>query len=204
MKYLLSAVSILAALCLGLLIAPLMTPRPKPVEGSLVINQRVYQPQELEERLRSTPYHFDNQGELISDLIYRELLLQEAKKQKINSESEFLAAMRDFYEQSMIKTLLDRQNLFNLNISNARQTPMTSYPRSAKLAWRVGTHNCAISKSAPTKIVSRLTCHQRIRQLIAKVNASKQYPSRWPTLEMRCVSDFCQLSNANSSFPPSA
>jgi len=109
MKYLLSAASILAALCLGLLIAPLLTPRPKPIEGSLVINQRIYQPQELETRLGATPYHFDSRGELISDLIYRELLLQEAKKQAIDSESDFLLSMRDFYEQSMIKTLIDRQ-----------------------------------------------------------------------------------------------
>ncbi len=109
MKYLLSAVSILAALLLGLLIAPLLTPRPIAMEGSLVVNQKIFQPQELAERLKTTPYHFDSKGELLTDLIYRELLLQEAKAQKINTERAFLTSMRDFYEQSMIKTLLDRQ-----------------------------------------------------------------------------------------------
>ncbi len=109
MKYLLISTSILAALCLGLLIAPLLTPRPEAVEGSLIVNQRTYQPRELEERLRTTPYHFDSKSELIDDLINRELLLQEAKKQKIDAEIAFRRSMRDFYEQSMIKTLLDRQ-----------------------------------------------------------------------------------------------
>ncbi|MCF6178388.1 MAG: hypothetical protein L3J63_03230 [Geopsychrobacter sp.] len=109
MKYLLSAASILAALCLGLLIAPVLTPRPQPIEGSLVINQKIYQPKELEKRLRNTPYYFENKGDLLTDLIYRELLLQEAKTEQINTETAFLDSMRDFYEQSMIKTLLDRQ-----------------------------------------------------------------------------------------------
>ena len=109
MKYLLSAISILAALLLGLLIAPLLTPHPEPIEGSLVINQRIYQPQELAERLQATPYYFDSRKEQVTDLIYRELLLQEAKQLKIDSEADFLLSMRDFYEQSMIKTLIDRQ-----------------------------------------------------------------------------------------------
>ncbi len=109
MRYLLIAVSILAALLLGLLVSPLLTPRPKPIEGLLVINQRIYQPQELEKRLRATPYHFNSRGELITNLIYQELLLQESKKQGIDNENEFLLSMRNFYEQSMIKTLLDRQ-----------------------------------------------------------------------------------------------
>ncbi len=111
MKYLLSAVTILAALCLGLLIAPVLTPRPKALEGSLVINQRIYQPQELAERLLATPYHFASRGEQVNDLIYRELLLQEAKQQKIDREADFLRSMRDFYEQSMIKALIDREYL---------------------------------------------------------------------------------------------
>lgn len=121
MRYLLISVSILAALCLGLLIAPLLTPRPKPVEGSLVINQRVYLPQELEERIRTTPYHFDNKEDLVTDLIYRELLLQEAKAQKIDNEASFLRSMRDFYEQSMIKTLLDRQYALDTHLPNESQ-----------------------------------------------------------------------------------
>lgn len=109
MKSLLITMSIIAALLLGLLIAPLLTPRPEAVEGSLVINQRIYQPQELDEQLRTTPYHFDGKKEQITDLIYRELLLQEAKLQEIDAEDAFRHSLRDYYEQSMIKTLLDRQ-----------------------------------------------------------------------------------------------
>lgn len=109
MKYLLSALSILAILSLGLLVVPLLAPRPKVIEGSLIVNQRVFTPQELNDRLMTSSYHFDNDEEQLTNLIYRELLLQEAKTQGIDSEIKFLNSMRNFYEQSMIKTLLDRQ-----------------------------------------------------------------------------------------------
>jgi len=121
MKYLLTAASILAALCLGLLIAPLLSTRVKPTEGSLVVNQRIFPPQELEERLQTTSYHYDSDSEQLTTLIYRELLLQEAKHLKIDTESSFLHSMRDFYEQSMIKTLLDRQYSLKTHQPNASQ-----------------------------------------------------------------------------------
>jgi hypothetical protein len=109
MKYLLTACAILAALLAGLLLAPLLTPRVHPVKGALVVNQRIYTPGELSVRMNTTAYHFDNKKELIANLVYRELLLQEARLEKIDREEAFRTSMRDFFEQSMIKTLLDRQ-----------------------------------------------------------------------------------------------
>lgn len=109
MKYLLTACAILAALLAGLLIAPLLTPRIHPVEGALVVNQRIYTPGELSVRMNTSAYHVENKNELIADLVYRELLLQEARREEIDREEAFRTSMRDFFEQSMIKTLLDRQ-----------------------------------------------------------------------------------------------
>jgi len=109
MKYLLTACAILAALLAGLLIAPLLTPRALPVAGALIVNQRIYTPVELDVRMRDTAYHFENKNAMITDLVYRELLLQEARNEKIDREEAFRTSMRDFFEQSMIKTLLDRQ-----------------------------------------------------------------------------------------------
>jgi len=109
MKYLLTACVILAALLAGLLIAPLLTPRTRSVEGALIVNQRIYTPVELNIRMKDTAYHFENKNAMLTDLVYRELLLQEARNEKIDREEAFRASMRDFFEQSMIKTLLDRQ-----------------------------------------------------------------------------------------------
>lgn len=121
MKYLLTTCAILAALLVGLLIAPLLTPHVRPVEGALVVNQRIYTPGELSMRMNTTAYHFDNEKELVADLVYRELLLQEARTEKIDREEAFRTSMRDFFEQSMIKTLLDRQYKSAKHEPNAAQ-----------------------------------------------------------------------------------
>ncbi|MDH3353261.1 MAG: hypothetical protein OEL87_02335 [Nanoarchaeota archaeon] len=42
-------------------------------------------------------------------LIIRELLIQEARQQEIDKEENFRLSLQRFYEQSLIKTLMDRQ-----------------------------------------------------------------------------------------------
>lgn len=47
--------------------------------------------------------------EFINSMITREVLLQEALHRKIDQEEAFRLSIKNFYEQSLIKTLLDRQ-----------------------------------------------------------------------------------------------
>lgn len=56
-----------------------------------------------------TGYHSDDYGTLLDSAITRELLLQEAQRQKIDKEEGFREALKSFYEQSLIKILTDRQ-----------------------------------------------------------------------------------------------
>lgn len=55
-------------------------------------------------------YHSEQQSELFDTLITRELLLQEAQSQAIDKEENFRESLKNYYENSLIKILLDRQN----------------------------------------------------------------------------------------------
>lgn len=55
-------------------------------------------------------YHAGEQSQLYDTLITRELLIQEAERQAINKEESFRKSLKEFYENSLIKTLLDRKN----------------------------------------------------------------------------------------------
>lgn len=55
-------------------------------------------------------YHADQQSELFDTLITKELLIQEAERQEIHKEESFRQSLKSYYENSLVKTLLDRQN----------------------------------------------------------------------------------------------
>jgi len=55
-------------------------------------------------------YHSDNTSEMITTAISRELLIQEAQKQDIDKETDFRTSLKDYYENGLIKILLDRKN----------------------------------------------------------------------------------------------
>lgn len=55
-------------------------------------------------------YHAKEQSELYDTLIARELLIQEAERQAIHKEESFRKSLKEFYESSLIKILLDRKN----------------------------------------------------------------------------------------------
>ena len=75
---------------------------------AIVINDRIITETELEHRMREKPH--DKQEEaFIDSLITRELLIQEALRRGINKEESFRASVEEFYEQSLIKILLDRR-----------------------------------------------------------------------------------------------
>jgi hypothetical protein len=54
-------------------------------------------------------YHSDDYAALLDSVITRELLIQEAQRREIDKEASFRDSLKTFYEQSLIKTLMDRQ-----------------------------------------------------------------------------------------------
>ncbi|MBU1564275.1 MAG: hypothetical protein KJ630_01440 [Proteobacteria bacterium] len=64
----------------------------------------------ITEESKKHGYHVDQHTEFFDTLITRELLIQEAERQSINKEESFRQALKTYYENSLVKTLLDRQN----------------------------------------------------------------------------------------------
>jgi hypothetical protein len=59
-------------------------------------------------------------AQLLDSAITRELLIQEAQRQNLDKEKSFLIALKTFYEESLIKTLMDRQySMPEVKVNNA-------------------------------------------------------------------------------------
>jgi hypothetical protein len=56
----------------------------------------------------SSGYHSDDYAELLDSAITRELLIQEAQRLNLDKEESFRLLLKTFYEESLIKTLMDR------------------------------------------------------------------------------------------------
>jgi len=75
---------------------------------ALVINDRIITQTELNERLTDKP-HDMTEEQYIDSLIMQELLIQEALDRDIHQEESFRRSVESFYEQSLVKILLDRK-----------------------------------------------------------------------------------------------
>jgi hypothetical protein len=63
-------------------------------------------------------YH-ESGSDALESVITKELLIQEAQKQAIDKEAKFRQELKDYYEQSLIKILLERENAsLNIKVSN--------------------------------------------------------------------------------------
>lgn len=54
-------------------------------------------------------YHPEEYAVLLNSAITRELLIQEAQRQDLDKEESFRVSLKTYYEESLIKTLIDRQ-----------------------------------------------------------------------------------------------
>ncbi len=86
---------------------------------ALVINDQVISRTQLEKMLESQSYR-GSYEENLDQLITRQLLIQEAVRQEINKEESFRCAVQNYYEQSLIKILMDRQDK-NANIHSEKE-----------------------------------------------------------------------------------
>ncbi len=63
----------------------------------------------LEQKRKESGYHSKDDKALLDTIIINELLLQEAQRLKIDREPDFRHSVQSYYEQSLIKILIDRQ-----------------------------------------------------------------------------------------------
>ena len=110
MKYLYSILAIIAAATVITLF--LLLPEKKVDQGdvALSINGRTIGKEMVESEGKKRGYHSDEQTEVMDNIITRELLIQEAERREIHKEESFRQSLKTYYENSLVKTLLDRQN----------------------------------------------------------------------------------------------
>lgn len=86
---------------------------------ALTINGHNYSHKAIESQFNKFGYHSNDSAEIIDSIITRQLLIQEAQQQEIDKEESFRDALKKYYEASLIKILLDRENSqFKITISD--------------------------------------------------------------------------------------
>ena len=75
---------------------------------AIVINDRIITETEFDDLIKSKP-PYQPEDDYIDSVIVKELLIQEAIKNNINKDEAFRASVEDFYEQSLVKILMDDQ-----------------------------------------------------------------------------------------------
>jgi parvulin-like peptidyl-prolyl isomerase len=84
-----------------------------PGQPAIVINDRVITTDAF---ARMKPPHDESRQDFINSIITKELLIQEAQRAGIDKEESFRQSVQSFYEQSLVKVLMDRK-FASLNIS---------------------------------------------------------------------------------------
>lgn len=110
MKYLL-VIGSLFAIISGILVFTLFSSGDEGAqEVALKINDRIVSREELETRFKHrTSHHLFDADEFLQSLVSKELFIQEAQKLKIDHEDAFRYSIQNFYEQSLIRVLMDRK-----------------------------------------------------------------------------------------------
>jgi hypothetical protein len=78
-------------------------------DTAMSINGRVITMHEFNRLCASPPHRLKAQCDSINYLITRELLIQEAQREGIDKEEAFRKSIKNFYEQSLIKLLMDKK-----------------------------------------------------------------------------------------------
>jgi parvulin-like peptidyl-prolyl isomerase len=80
-----------------------------PGDAAIVINDRTITSTEFEKLYSQKQPHGQSKTDFINSLITKELLIQESRKLSIDKDESFRRSIQNFYEQSLIKLLIDRK-----------------------------------------------------------------------------------------------
>lgn len=108
MRYIYYIVFIILALSAALGYELLTSPVPAK-DTAMIINGQVITTSEFKRICLSAPYKEQEKNNTINSLITRELLIQEAQREGIDKEESFRRSIQNFYEQSLIKLLMDKK-----------------------------------------------------------------------------------------------
>lgn len=77
---------------------------------ALTINGHQISENSVSTGARKFGYHAEEKSAKYKSIITKQLLIEEAKKQVIDKEESFRKALKDYYESSLVKILLERKN----------------------------------------------------------------------------------------------
>lgn len=90
-----------------------------PKEAAIIVNDKVITAEEFNRLYSSKSGDKEDKGDFINSLITKELLIQEAEKEGIDKGEAFRISIQNFYEQSLIKLLMDRKcGCINANVTD--------------------------------------------------------------------------------------
>ena len=110
MKYLYTILAIIGAATILTIFFILPEKRTPQKDIAISINGHDFAKDTITAEGKKYGYHDDQKSEVFDTLITRELLIQEAERQDIHKEESFRRSLKNYYENSLVKTLLDRQN----------------------------------------------------------------------------------------------
>lgn len=110
MKYLYTILAIVAAATILTLLLLLPEKKVDQRDVAVSINDRVIGREMVASEGKKHGYHSDDASEVMDNIITRELLIQEAERREIHKEESFRQSLKTYYENSLVKTLLDREN----------------------------------------------------------------------------------------------
>ena len=110
MKYLYTILAIIAAATILTLLLLLPDKKVDQRDIAISINGRVIDKEMVANEGKKHGYHSDEPSEVMDNIITRELLIQEAERREIHKEESFRQSLKTYYENSLVKTLLDREN----------------------------------------------------------------------------------------------
>jgi len=109
MKYLLTILAIVLAVTALTIFSFWPEKATEPQDILVTVNGHAIPKSVLEQKKYLSSYHSKDDQAILDTIIINELLLQEAQRLGIDKEPAFRAAVQEYYEQSLIKILIDRQ-----------------------------------------------------------------------------------------------
>ncbi|AGF78344.1 hypothetical protein UWK_01786 [Desulfocapsa sulfexigens DSM 10523] len=109
MKYLFTILAVVALSSVVTLYYIWPSGSTKSGDTALSVNGHMISQKQVDDQSRKQGYHSGEANDSVNSFVTRQLLLDEAQRLGIDKENDFRKALKDYYEQSLIKVLTDRK-----------------------------------------------------------------------------------------------
>ncbi len=111
MKYILTILSIIAAVSIATLVVVWPEKGPDDNDVVMTVNNHKFTSTMFTQSQRDRSSHHEDVDDFLDSVAFERVLIQEAQRLKIDKEPAFRDAIKNYYEQSLVKILLERKSL---------------------------------------------------------------------------------------------